>query len=962
MRARGIILWIPFLLGVAAYGAESTESRLLAARGFMADELYELATRELELLQLNDAGSEEAIEAAFLLAECARAQGNDADALYRDYLERAPAGFHADEALFRIGDSARRRGDSAESLRALGRLILGFPASSLLPDALLRRSRAARAMGDAETASADLERTIEEFPDHRATAYARFDLAVLRMEEGRPELAVATLEPLLDRDDIPELEIPVRLESARAHLRAGEGAQALILLSGLDGIEAHGISGEALLSLSRYGEAIEHLELVVESEGAETDLAYSLAWCLASSERLLEAEEAWVAHADAHGTHSIEALLGAGDAAGRLGRLNAADEYFRRAESMAEQDQLARALLGRGLLRPDSLGALQLFREVAGARGAEPATTHTANMAAGRLLLTLDRPAEAVDAYSQAVEAATSGSIDPADAQYGRAVALLRAGDPETAAQVAAMGRRGKRDMILQAEAELAAGAPAAAESLYLAVAESGETTSDDMRIEALFGVGWCRLGLGDPRGALEWFDRLTVEYPSSARGREAVLRMGDAFTAEGDDDAAQSLYGLYLLHEPTGRLAYDALIGRSRALSRLGRLDEAANAARAARRSASGRSDLAALALALEGQVRFDASSYAEAESLFLAAAEGAESATIAEHAVARVGDCRFNSDDPRGAAEAYATVIRTWPDGDRAEQAVQGLYWAEAEANGDIDASAIVREVIDGAGARGAKIALYEALVLKDRGEDEAARDRFGALASRLPGTPQAAEALYALGSMQSDRDNAAWRTLIRDHPTHSRARTARRILAEEALERGEPRRTLEWLAPLGAGKREDLLLAGLAHAAIDDVEQARVHLEPLAGGEDDETRWRAIVALALIDYTEGDTLSAGSALDTAAKDAPARVAAEARYRSAELLYRQGLFEEALRLFLKIRYLNPEMTDWVRQGELAAGQCYEALGEEAEAHDLYDRLVAGGDADPPGREAAARLRELGR
>ncbi len=75
---------------------------------------------------------------------------------------------------------------------------------------------------------------------------------------------------------------------------------------------------------------------------------------------------------------------------------------------------------------------------------------------------------------------------------------------------------------------------------------------------------------------------------------------------------------------------------------------------------------------------------------------------------------------------------------------------------------------------------------------------------------------------------------------------------------------------------------------------------------------------------------------------------------------MYRGELFDDALRLFLKIRYLYPEVTHWVRRGELAAGQCYEALGDEAAAKDLYQRLTADGGADLPGREAATRLREL--
>jgi len=966
MRALEIFVGMWLAAGAATGAARRSDSRLDAARGFMADGLYELAIRELELVQVGDAGSPAATDAAFLLAECVREQGvEDATPYYEEYLLRSPAGTFADQALFRIGDAAHRRADSRAAVVALGRLIEGFPSSDLLPDALLRRSRNAGLLGDVESGVDDLERVLSSFAEHSAASYARYDLALFQLQLEQPEQAVQTLEPLLSADGVPaELRSLARTEAARARLRRGDHEGVIALLQGARNAEEHWLLGEAYLREGRHGEAIEALEAAVDSLGAASEAAYSLAWSQAAAGRLLDAEARWLAHADAGGALALEALLGAGDAAAALGRNEAAERHFRRVDGRASPDQRARALLGLGLLRPDDLESLPLFEQVAVLAGAAPATIHAAQMAAGRLLLASGRARAAAQAYAAAIEAAEIGELDAADALYGRGGALLRAGEPAAAVLAAAEGAQGPRDRLLEAEANLAAGDLAAAESLYVTLADQERPRADELLIEALFGVGWCRLGQGDAPGALRWFDRLAVEHPSSSRGVEAVLRMGDAFTAMGDDDAAETLYGLYLQHDPRGRLAYEAHLGRARALARLGKHDAAAAAARAARQSGSGHADRIAQALLVEAQARFDVPLYAAAESLYLAAADAADASSIAEHAIARVGDCRFNVGDPQAAAQAYAMVVRSWPRGERVAHAVRGIYWAAAEAQGAVDAPEIVREAIEGAGEQGAEIALHEALILQDRGEDEAARNRLGALASAYPRSDQAAEALYALGLLQPERENAAWRTLIDQHVDHPRARAARLLLAEEAVARGEPERALELMSGVPPRDSQDRLLLGLAHAGVGQNAEARRLLQPLAEStapDQQLVRWRSFVALALIARVEGDTLGGRAALEEAATEAPPAVAAEALYRNAELRYQEGAIGDALRLFLKIRYVHPAEIFWVRRGELAAAQCYEGKGALEDAKKLYSEIIAADATDPPGLDATARLEELG-
>ena len=929
-----LILGLLLTLLQPAWANDPADARLRAARGFMGDGLYRLAVQELEMIQLDAPGSAAATEALFLRAQCQRAIGADARADYHAYLQRSPRGPHADEATFRLGEAAQRRGDGLEASRLLGQLLDEFSASPFVPHALLRRSRAARGLGDEEQSSADLERILLEFGDEQVAPYARHDLAVLRLRQDRPDEAVALLQPLL-KEGMPEgLTTAVVLEAARAHLRIGEPARTVELLRAEKGVATRRLRGEALIALGRHEEAAEELQIVVDQEGPASDAAYSLAWCFATTGAHLQAEQTWVALADAGGSLSNEALLGAAESARELGRLPAAEAHCRRVEDLGNGDQRARAHLCRGLLRPDEAVSLTLFEHALAEEEIRAETRMSAQMARGNLLLQLGRPDEAAQAYGAAAEAAGEAQLDPADAEYGRAVALLRAGRPEEVVVLTGRDAGSLRSILLAAEARVAVERWTEAESEYRQILEASLAKGDPLRVEALFGIGWCRLGLGETAAAIEWFDRVVVEAPRSDRAAEALLRMGDALTLAADDAAAEKLYGLYLQRGARGVLAHEAHLGRARALLRMGDLKGAAAAARAGRQSAAGQNDAIAEALVVEARARFDGSDFAAAESLYLAAAESAENETIAEHAVYRVGDCRFNALDPVGAAEAYASVINSFPAGERVGQAVQGLYWAAAESKGKVDAAEVVSRALDLAGDKGGSIALHEALILRDRGQDEEARDRLGSLVQRFSGTAEAGEALYTLGAMSGKEENAAWRTLVRDFRGHARAPVVRRRLAEHALAVGEPAVAVAWMQELPLQGAADQLLLGLAQRDLGELEEARELLEVLtllAGDapEDETLRWRAIVALALVDYAEGKRTDAEVALQAASADAPEAIAAEAQYRRGEMLYAEGAHEEALRLFLRIRYLQPGAKLWIRHGELAAAACYEALGD---------------------------------
>jgi tetratricopeptide (TPR) repeat protein len=967
MRAiASFCLWV----GLAAVAAAQVtgEHSLKAIHGFVADGLYELAIEESDATIAAHPGSAAAIEAVFLRAQCLRTLGHDSIDDYRRYVALAAQGPHADECLYRIGVELADEGATAAAIDTLTLLVENHKASAYLAHALMRRARLVMAE-NRSAAVRDLLRVVEEYPEHALTAYARHDLAVLYLRGGQPQDALAALRPLTE-EGLPEvLREPVRLERARAHLRLGENQAVVDLLSSDADITAQRLLGEALLALERYDDAIRPLRSAAEADGPQSNAAYSLGWCLFQIGDIAAAEEVWARFSESTAELKFDALLGAADAARELRANERCRGYCEEVIREADGDREARALLCLGLVSTDPDTALAFLEQVAAVPGVDARTLVSSKMTAGSTLLRGDDASGAAEHYRAALEIAQDHNLDTGEAEYGYALALLRAGRTAEAARIMMGHSSGKREALLAAEAHIADQNWSAAEMEYRRILELNLQRNAPERIEALFGVGWCRLSAQDVTGALEWFDRVAEQAAESPRGLEALLRLGDAATLAGNDPEAVELYGLYLQRQPQGVFAYEAQLGRARAFLRLERQQEAVAAARAARQRAAGDGDAVAEALLTEARALFDSGEFSAAETLYLQAADEANSQALAEQAVYRVGDCRFNRHDAKGAAEAYALVVRTFPSGTYLGPAVQGLYWAAGASHGKIDADALISELIAAGGEAAGHIALERALIHRDQGELDAARDEFGSIARDHAGTYEAGEALYFLGTMADQPNNAAWRTLARDYPHHSRARSAVGALAEAALMDGNPREAEEWAKSLPGDTAEEQLLQGLVQAGLGRADSAIIILSPLTRMANEAASlgeqvigWRARVALATQVEAQGDTSRALGLLEEAVANAPPSVAAEALYRQGERHYRQQQFDTALRAFLKIRYLYPNAHGWCRRGELAAGSCYEALAQQEKARELYGKLLSGDEAvDSVSEKAAQRLRELG-
>lgn len=182
--------------------------RQLEAQPGLADSLRVLALQEYRILA-SAAASGWGQRARIRLIETEAESGPDS--LRLSTLEKGFAAFVAefaasgspqlDQAFLQLGDARRLLGaDDAtridEAAAAYDRLRRLFPASPLVPRALLGAGLCHGQKGQHQAAADSLERVLRDYPDSPLTARVLFELGHIRLAQERPQEAIARLQEL----------------------------------------------------------------------------------------------------------------------------------------------------------------------------------------------------------------------------------------------------------------------------------------------------------------------------------------------------------------------------------------------------------------------------------------------------------------------------------------------------------------------------------------------------------------------------------------------------------------------------------------------------------------------------------------------------------------------------------------------------------------------------------------------
>jgi soluble lytic murein transglycosylase len=126
-------------------------------------------------------------------------EDDDADAVFREMIERFPAGRFAERAAWKAGWWAYRQGRYTDALRYFDKGAAQFPRSDYRPSWLYWAGRAAQQAGDNETAVARIKLTAT---DYHNSYYGRLAVKRLQGERG------GTVTPTLQRQPLTSATIP----------------------------------------------------------------------------------------------------------------------------------------------------------------------------------------------------------------------------------------------------------------------------------------------------------------------------------------------------------------------------------------------------------------------------------------------------------------------------------------------------------------------------------------------------------------------------------------------------------------------------------------------------------------------------------------------------------------------------------------------------------------------------------
>ncbi len=104
----------------------------------------------------------------------------EAEASFRQIIERFADSELADNAQFWIGESRYARGDFSSALAAFTTTVQRYPAGNKVPDAMLKAGKCLEALGDLKSAKETYREVVDGFPGSSAAAQAEDRLEALR--------------------------------------------------------------------------------------------------------------------------------------------------------------------------------------------------------------------------------------------------------------------------------------------------------------------------------------------------------------------------------------------------------------------------------------------------------------------------------------------------------------------------------------------------------------------------------------------------------------------------------------------------------------------------------------------------------------------------------------------------------------------------------------------------------------
>jgi TolA-binding protein len=478
----------------------------------------------------------------------------------------------------------------------------------------------------------------------------------------------------------------------------------------------------------------------------------------------------------------------------------------------------------------------------------------------------------------------------------------------------------------------------------------------------AAYAKGLAEFSAKDWGAAAASLDAYLKAHPTGKLASEALFYGGEARFALKDYDGAARAYEGCLKAAPQGQYAAQAGYGAAWCAKEKGQT-EAAAAAFEQVAAAHPQSETAAKALYWAARCRMDAGKPAEAAALLEKAAAAPGAQAVAEDAAYYAANCLLLQKNYDKAIEAYGQFVTKFPQSGRRANALYDTAWAWQGKDDQAKAADLFRQV-----AAATEDNRLKTDSLFRLAEYDYAREKYAeaeALYKQVEALPAVAfldKVHYKLGwalekqGKWAEAQAAYAKVPIESEMGADAAFRAARMLQEQGKQQEAEAALAALLARQGlsadATSKARFQRAEALRALKRWADALKAYGELAAAGGFDPA-YHVQYGLGVCSLELNAYADAQQAFQRVIEMTETETAARAQLGLAEVLYRQGRFDEAARESLKVHYLYG-YPKWKAQGLLRAAQSFEKAGQKERASRYLQELAE----KFPDSEAAAEAK----
>jgi len=994
----GLLLTILLLVWSVGQYAVAQESESIReeqdfsfAMGLYRDSLFQMASEQFAQFETKHEKSRRRDEAAFLKGECLAAIGQHASALdsFTEFLLRYSQSRFAPDARFRKGQSLLQLGRASEAVREFRIILDRHNDRDIAGEAAYWIGESYFKNGDDENAIKYYLLAAEGYPQSPVRDYALYSIGWTYQKKGDLARAAQAYERMAR-------EYPASKLAPEAIVRAGEclyqrkdyvKAESWLMDAASNVTLAdHKARRDYVLADSKYqrgqhAEAIASFRQFLRDHPAHPlrrDAQYALGWSYLKTKQYPASIESFRALAADSDDLGQAALFRLGVAFGLDGKNDSAraryDETVRRFPNGEYADNAlyeAAALSFEGKQWKNARTLLERLLKDYPKSELRP----EAQRMVGECLLAEGDIAGAEKQFAAAASAGEASDEVRSLSLFQSAWSQYKLKNHDQAAALFAQflqrypaHERRHLAFFWKGESEYASGKFADARSSYVSAAA---TKDGEKREDALYGAAWSSLRLSRFDDAIAGFEQLLVEYPKGSRAFDARLRLGDCYFQKKDYRKAAESYLLVIRLFPGHSGLDEAHYQLGQSFEKAGNNAEAYKAFEAlvTQIPASPLADDAQYAL---GWISFKRKEFNDAITEFQKVVKNYPDGDAAPRAWYSMGDAYYNQQMYEPAEKTYRELLKRHPEHPLVADATVGIQYCLIARGKDQEAMAVIDEFVreHPTSPAAADLQMKKADLLFNKKNYPGAATEYRAFLSKFPRSRNAAQASYRLAEsyrLQGNLTEAAEtyeRTATLTGVTPTLAGRSVLDAARIYIDQGASQKALGVLDgvikknAVKAVVAEARLLRGILFERAGNRGEAAAEYQalvtdlPTLDVTDDARVRLARIHLAGSRPEEARTLAERVA--TSRKDA---LGAEAQCLVAETYAAQSNWAEALKAYLRVRYVFPSHAKWITRSAVGAGIAYERLGDPGKAADQYRSAVkTAGDAAAV-KEAQDRL-----